>query len=170
MFEFPSEEKHGTDPAVVFARLVEECDEFSHLREGNPEVRWLLRGSAVIRAGRMVLGTTYLPSVQGALKPLFDWMLHNLLGCRPDFLVVLDSTWWMEATEKQREILVFHEACHMGQAVDAMGVPRFSKDTGAPIWAIVGHTVEEFSDVVRRYGAWSPDLVEFLDAAGEFRN
>lgn len=60
--------------------------------------------------------------------------------------------------------------CHAAQATDAFGEPRYNQQTGAPIWEIRGHDVEEFSAVVQRHGCWSPDLVEFARAVIESLN
>lgn len=153
------------DPASFYRRLVDACEEFAHLKDGEPVVQFLLKEDPVFRQGRQVLGSVFLPSVQGQLRPLFDWMLGRLFGSMPDFLVVLDKEYWEEADERLREILMYHEMCHMGQAVDKDGVPRFDMATGAPVWCLVGHDVEEFVAVVRRYGAWNTELQALIAAA-----
>jgi hypothetical protein len=153
-------------PEAISGRLVATCDEFLHLRGGCPSIRFLMRTSVKIKAGRQVLGTCYQPMVQGELRPMFDWLLVQQLGCRPDFLIVLDHEYWQDADDLAREILVFHELMHCDQAKDQHGVPKYNKDTGLPVWKIRGHDVEEFVDVVRRYGAYSQDVKAFVEAAG----
>ena len=55
----------------------------------------------------------------------------------------------------------------MGQhARDKEGELKFTPE-GKPVWDIRGHDVEEFDDVVRRYGAWSPDVQRFIGALRE---
>jgi hypothetical protein len=44
-----------------------------------------------------------------------------------------------------------HELLHCAQAVDDYGSPKFTRE-GKPKFAIKGHDVEEFVDVVTRYG------------------
>ena len=49
---------------------------------------------------------------------------------------------------------------------DIYGAPKFRKSTGLPSFALVGHDVEEFVGVVRRYGADATGGVRALvDAA-----
>lgn len=117
--------------------------------------------------GRIKLGTACMPRVTGALAGLFDQLLEDTLGYRPDFLITINSEWWSQATDQEREILVFHEALHCGQATDKYGSPKFNRQTGAPILSMIAHDVEEFESVVRRYGAWKSDIRSFLDAAAE---
>jgi hypothetical protein len=93
-------------------------------------------------------------------------MLVRLLGRTPDFLIVLDYEYWTEATPLQREILVHHELLHASQAKDLFGAPRFDRD-GNPMWALRPHDLEEFNDVVRRYGVHSEDVETFLRAITE---
>ena len=152
-------------PADIAARLLE-LEEFAHLVEGEASIDWLLRTAPKVKAGREILGTCYLPSVQGDLKDLFEWMLAMLLGRMPDFLVVLDQDYWLKVDDRLREILVYHEMLHMGHAVDRYGAPRYNKETGMPVFCIVGHDVEEFTATVRRYGAYSEDIRRFIAAAG----
>lgn len=162
MFLVPGEEGH---PGSVYARLVQDCEEFAHLLDGEADVRWLFKVTPTFKAGREILGTVYLPSVQGPLRPLFDWFMEKEWGAIPDFLVILDHEYWQAASERQREILVYHETCHMAQKTDADGVPVFDRMTGKASWTLAGHDVEEFIAVVRRYGAHNHDIAAFLAAA-----
>lgn len=117
------------------------------------------------RGGKMILGTACMPSVTGALSGLFEQLLGDAVGYWPDFLITLNGAYWEQATDLEREILVFHELKHCGQAKDQYGNPKFRKSDGGPVLSMVAHDVEEFSDVVARYGAWKGDLRDFLDAA-----
>jgi hypothetical protein len=80
--------------------------------------------------------------------------------------MILDQQFWTQADGRAREALVYHELLHAAHAVDRDGEPKFTEE-GKPIWDIRGHDIEEFNDVVRRYGAWAPDVVAFLAAATE---
>ncbi|MGP1861266.1 putative metallopeptidase, partial [Citrobacter freundii] len=60
--------------------------------------------------------------------------------------------------------LVEHELYHIAQATDDFGAPKFNKETGQPVLTLCGHDVEEFTGVVRRYGA-SKEVQELVDAA-----
>lgn len=161
-FEHPVEHH----PAPIAAELIL-LPELAHLAEAR--IGWLLRVDEQIKAGRQILGMCYLPSVQGSLRPLFDWFMVKEFGDDPplDFLIVLDRSYWREATDLQREILVYHELMHCGHAVDKHGDPRYDKETGAPVYCIRGHDVEEFVAVVQRYGVHNSDIDAFIKAAQE---
>jgi hypothetical protein len=138
--------------------------EFAHLVDGGARIEFLLRGREQITGGRRVLGSVHLPSVQGQLKGVFTWMLEQMFGMLPDFLVVLENDYWQAATPRQREILIYHELCHAEHKLDRDGEPRFDVEE-RPVWGLVGHNVEEFNAVVQRYGAHSADIEAFLAAA-----
>lgn len=152
-----------THPAIIAARLME-LAEHSHLVDNDIEIDWLMRTDAKVKQGRLVLGTVYMPTVQGELRDMFEWMLSSLLGRLPQFLIVLDMENWQQASARSREILVFHELCHIKQKLDRFGAPRFDKD-GRPAYGLNAHSVEEFTEVVARYGAYTDELVAFIDAA-----
>lgn len=137
--------------------------EHRHLVENDARIEWLMRNEPKVKAGRQVLGTCYRPKVNGELSGMFDWLLEVYFGEFPDFLITLDASYWAEATPLEREILVFHELSHAVQAQDQYGAPKFDKD-GNPVFAIVGHDIEEFNQVVARYGAHSPDVEAFVAA------
>lgn len=164
----PADENH---PIEIYQRLLA-CPEHSHLLDHKPDVAFLFRDGEWVKKGRSILGTCSMPSVQGDLRPLFDWMLEELLGFTPVFLFTLSFEWWEQADERQREILVFHEMCHAAQDRDKYGSPRINQQTGEPVWTIRPHDIEEFNSVVRRYGAWAPDVQDFIAAvqAGEAEN
>lgn len=153
-------------PATYLTRLLA-LDEFEHLKSGEADIAVLMRAEPKVKQGRRVLGTVYLPAVQGELSPVFDWLLGRFLGRYPDYLMVLEDGWWEAASPRQREILIYHELCHCVQKVDQYGEPRFDRETGKPIWGLQAHDVEEFNAVVSRYGAWTPEIVAFVAAAQE---
>lgn len=159
-YRLPDPDNH---PALTAGRVLR-MPEHVHLQENEIEIDWLMRCAEKVKGGRQVLGTVFEPKVQGELKDLFEFMLERLLGRLPRFLVVLDDAYWSKATTLQREILVFHELSHIRQKLDKFGAPRFDKD-GLPVYGLHGHDVEEFTQVVARYGAWSDDIRAFVRAA-----
>lgn len=163
MFTLPPEDE--TSPRHFYDLLVSSAPEFELLQRGAPDVAFLYRTEEKIRAGRKVLGTAYIPGVQGDLSPLFDWLLEYLLGGKPDFLFILDGGYWAGATARMREILMFHEMSHCDQQRDQFGSPKFHRMTGAPLWRIVGHDIEEFCAVVARYGEYDEGVKAFVAAA-----
>ena len=166
MYVFPDHDGPES-PMRVLDRLYVSHQELHAVAALEPNVRFAFKYGGLRHRGRRALGVCYMPSVQGELRPLFEQLLHDALGLYPDFLIVIEAEWWEGAPEREREILVFHEAMHMMQAEDEYGTPRFNRTTGEPIWAVRPHDVEEFACVARRYGAWSGDLVNFVEALRE---
>lgn len=173
MFSVCAQDEENS-PWPIFERLLRshgELNDLAGMIEAGTSIAFMLRMGEKERQGRRILGTCYCqPSAQGDLRPLFEQLLEDTLGYYPDFLVILDGLWWSDATATQREILVFHEVLHCGQAVDKHGSPRFNKETGLPVPTIVGHDLEEFRAVAERYGPWSRDIQEFAAALDRHAN
>ena len=157
----PGDDEH--DPAPIAGRLVREIDVFQHLREGEASILFLMRRLEKVKAGRMILGEMCLPRFSGTLGPVGTWMLARLCDGVPDYIMVLDAQWWVQAPPIQREALVFHELEHAVHKQDKEGELMFTPE-GAAVWDIRAHDVEEFDSVVRRYGAWKPDIQSFIGA------
>jgi hypothetical protein len=150
------------DPRDIGARVLL-LPEHEDLARGEATIDWLFRTAEKRKKGRRILGTCYMPSVQGDLSDLFDHLLEQHCGRSPDYLIVLDWVYWQGASPREREILCFHELKHAGQARDIFGGPKFDRE-GRPMWAVHPHDIEEFDDVVRRYGVHSVDVASFLQA------
>jgi hypothetical protein len=166
-FALPSDDP-ALDPRPIVARLIAECPDFEDLRLGEARVAVFMRTERHIRGTKQTLGMMALPRWQGSLAPLATWMLEQVLGEMPHFIMVLDAEWWLEAPPRNREALVFHELKHAMHSVDKDGERRFTPD-GLPAWAIREHDVTAFNAEVTRYGAWSEDIRAFLSAAGANR-
>lgn len=137
--------------------------EFEFLRDGEARIEFLIRGHDETRGGRRVLGSVHLPTVQGQLKDVFVWMLEDKFGELPDFLIVVESEYWLSANDLEREALVYHELCHCEHATDREGTPRFNAE-GQPVWKLRGHDIEQFNAVVRRYGPYNDEIRHFIRA------
>ncbi|RVT91454.1 hypothetical protein EOD42_22625 [Rhodovarius crocodyli] len=157
------------DPRPIMERLIECAEDFDTLRIAKPDILVLMRHVPKLRGGKRELGSMGLPGFQGAYAQLGMWLLEEFHGSIPAFILTLDAEFWEEASERQREALIFHELMHCMQALDKDGEPRFDAE-GLPVWAIRPHDIEEFNEVVRRYGAWLPDVKAFISAATERRN
>jgi hypothetical protein len=156
--------EHGEhEPCEIAGRLVDDLEEFAYLRTGEAVILFLMRVEPKIKAQRMILGEMCLPRFMGSLASLGTWLLAKVCGDVPDFIMLLDTTWWQQAPPIAREALVYHELMHAAHAVDKEGEPRFTPE-GMPIWDIKGHDLEEFDAVVRRYGAWKGDIQSFIKA------
>jgi predicted metallopeptidase len=68
-----------------------------------------------------------------------------------DFIIEVAQDIWHSISEKQRLALVDHELCHCVE----------SRSKGPNLWAIRGHDVEEFEEIIRRHGPWKSDLFHF---------
>lgn len=66
-----------------------------------------------------------------------------------DFTIEYDWTQWRQLSAEQRIALVDHELCHCAY------------DSDSEKWVLREHDVEEFGEVVDRWGLWRPALTEF---------
>ncbi len=66
-----------------------------------------------------------------------------------DFVILFNWKAWEKLTAMQRVAIADHELCHCDQDLDS----------GA--WKMRHHDVEEFSEIVGRYGLWKMDLMLF---------
>jgi len=162
MYSVPGDE--DVNPRAYYDQLLADCPEHSDLADGEAVVDFLFVRDPVVMQGREVLGAVHLPAVQGKLKKVFLWMIISLFGRLPDFLVTIDKQYWDSGSEIDQEILIYHEMCHMIHQVNNEGELRFDL-YGNPIWGLRGHDVEEFTQTVQRYGAYSNEIREFINAA-----
>lgn len=161
-FDLPADSWH---PATIAARLML-LPEHASLAENDVSFGWLVRGVPKEKGGKTELGSVHAVKsmFQGQFKDLGLMMLERMLGYLPEFIVIVDGTWWNRASDVEREALIWHELCHVKQAVDDFGALKFDRD-GNPVFRIVEHDLAVFNSEVARYGAWSPDIVEFLRVA-----
>ena len=141
-------------------------EEHKHLRHAT--IGFLWTNVPNTRGGKTILGETEIVNPKGGKwqreRQLFQQ--RQWFGIEPlDFLITFDANWCFHATDLEFMALVEHELYHCGQKLDEWGTPRFSKETGLPLFAMRSHDVEEFSGIVRRYGLWKDDLREFAAAA-----
>lgn len=155
---------NATHPAVIAERLMQH-EAHAHLKENEVLIEWLLKTDLKTKGGKQVIGAVHEPKVQGQLKDLFEMLLVRFFGEMPQFVIVLDREFWNAASPRDREALIWHELEHIKQAEDQYGAPKFTRE-GDPVYRLVEHDVAAFRSEVERYGAWSPDLVDFLAAAG----
>ena len=164
LFFSPGEDEW--DPRPIATRLIEREHVFSDVKNGEATILFLMRVEPKVKSGQAVLGEMCLPKFGGALAHVGTWMLSRLCDGIPDFIMVLDAAWWEQAPPQQREALVFHELLHARHATDKDGELRFTPE-GMAMWDLRPHDIAEFDDVVRRYGAWLPDIQRFIGALRE---
>ncbi|GAN83833.1 putative metallopeptidase [Gluconacetobacter entanii] len=152
-------------PLGVMTRLIDTEGMFSFLKTGEVRIAVFMRHFPKEKQGRIVLGELALPRFQGGLARLGSWLLQRATWFQgPDYILMIDQDWWDGARPEAQEALVFHELMHAEHAVDRDGELKFD-DEGRPVWSLKGHDLEEFREVVRRYGDWSGEIGAFVDAA-----
>lgn len=153
-----------SSPAVIAARVLRD-PHHAHLAENDITFLWLMRSAQEVKGNRMNLGRVHEVDVKGRLRDLFLQLVVERFGFMPHYIVTIDAQWWLDATPKQREALVWHELCHVKQAIGKDGEPRINKQTGEPVMCLVEHDIEEFNSTVAKYGLWKDDLKQFVAAA-----
>ena len=119
------------------------------------------------RKQRAILATAEQPGAGGDPWTIArrDERFIQWFGAVPDFLITIYAPYGAEATDRQWAALVEHELLHCAQKLDAYGMPQFDRQTGLPRFEIRGHDVEEFVEVVRRYGPVNPGVQAMVAAA-----
>jgi hypothetical protein len=113
----------------------------SHLT--NAKIRLIERSPNWKVKGKLVFGTA---------KKASD-LERALDGTDLDFIITINAeAFWSETlTDTERAAILDHELCHC--AYD------FEKEE----YFIRTHDVEEFGEIISRYGVWTPDLEAFFD-------
>lgn len=139
-------------------------EEHAHLLDAHLAVVWT--NAINRRQMRTVLATAEIPQATagGWKRARHDYQLREWFGDEPDFLLTFSAPDCLHLDDRAFCALVEHELYHCAQAEDAFGAPKFHRDTGAPIFAMRGHDVEEFVGVIRRYGP-TPDVRALVVAA-----
>lgn len=137
----------------------------SHLLEAN--IRFMWASSAFTKQGRTVLGQAeeVMMRTGGWQKARMEQQLYEWFGRKPDFIITLAADFCMNCSDLEFCALVEHELYHIAQKTDEFGAPEFTRD-GQPKLCMRGHDVEEFTGVVRRYGA-SEEVKQLIDAASQ---
>lgn len=136
-----------------------------HLRYADLAFLWTNVANA--RRGRSILATCQLmpPNGEpwGAGRAAFQ--IKQWFGRMPDFLITIFAPAAADMDDASFLALVEHELYHAAQDRDQYGNPKFSKQTGKPVFAMRAHDVEEFVGVVARYGADAAGVREMVSAA-----
>jgi hypothetical protein len=104
-----------------------------HLADAN--FVFLMRSPTAKSKDKLTLGTAKKASPEQ--KALYTGEV--------DFIMTLAGAEWKDMTNRQRRALLDHELCH------CVG----DSETG---WAMRGHDVEEFAEIIERHGLWHGDL------------
>lgn len=144
-------------------------DDHAHLRSAHIGVLWTNVANG--RRGRSIIGTCEMlpPMAMGKwakarmMQQIQNWFHPYIPGGVPDFIITLYAPYCARADDASFCALLEHETYHAGQEQGADG-PKFGQD-GRPKYAIRGHDIEEFTGVVRRYGAKAAQADVFVTAA-----
>ena len=142
--------------------------EHGHLEQASIGALWT--NVANSRNGRMIVGQceTGDPMAMGKwAKAKARIQVEQWFGSIPDFILTFDAGYASQCSDIEWCALLEHELLHAAQERDVFGAPKFSASTGRPVWAIRGHDVQEFTSIVRRYGADAAHVREFVDAANQ---
>jgi len=153
----------------VIEQIISEDGELhnpDHLHLLEADIAFLWAATAFTKQGRTVLGQAeeVMMRAGGWQKARMEQQLYEWFDHKPDFIITLAGDFCSQCSDLEFCALVEHELYHIAQATDDFGAPKFNKETGQPVLTLRGHDVEEFTGVVRRYGA-SKEVQELVDAA-----
>lgn len=126
-----------------------------HAHLADAHIGCLLTNVANRSQQRRIVGRAEIPRppVTGGEWGRGRWevQLVGWFGQMPDFVLTFDASVLAELDDVTFCSVVEHELCHCAQAVDEFGEPKFHQN-GKPWFGILGHDVEEFVEIVERYG------------------
>lgn len=127
-----------------------------HLLQADLRILWASGSSR--SKNRTVIGTAeeVLFRASAWVKARQEQQMTEWFGHVPDYLITLDASYAARCSDADFCALVEHECYHIAQQTTLFGAPAFTKD-GKPKIHIVGHDVEEFVGVVKRYGVGDPN-------------
>lgn len=139
-------------------------EEHEHLNKAH--IGYLWTNVPFVKQMRPIAGEAEKPMFRGGTwqKHRQEMQFQEWFGGIPDFVITLDANFANQAEDRDFCALLEHELYHCAQAKDAFGCPKFNLQTGFPIFAMRGHDVEEFIEVVRRYGC-SENVRRLVEAA-----
>lgn len=125
-----------------------------HAHLADAQIGWLWATGECKSKDREVAGQCQLVAPAQAKWPSQrqHFQLQQWFGTVPDFIITIAAHHAVHMDDWTFCALIEHELCHAAQDVDPFGEPRFTKE-GLPIFRLIGHDVEQFHDVVERYGA-----------------
>ena len=131
-----------------------------------PQIAVMWANGGFTKQGRFVVGQAekVMINAGGWKKARQEEQFIQWFGDIPDYLITIDARFAEAANDMAFCELIEHELYHIAHKLDEWGAPQYNQETGLPKLKIRGHDVEEFTGVVRRYGA-SPDVQEMVAAA-----
>lgn len=144
-----------------------------HLHLRFAKIGYLWTNAKNTKQMKTVVGTMEIPkppTISNAwqkaryYQQIRDWFGTDKL----DFLMTLDARYLNNVPNIDFCATIDHKLYHGGQKLDAFGAPMFTKQ-GKPKYALLGHDLEEFVGIWRRYGyeAGAGDSIAFAEALKE---
>lgn len=132
--------------AGIAMRLIREHPRFAHL---DPVRNPAHRVGFALQLGKKPEGRGGIHVLAKAVKApaLWQWLSEF------DAVVWANGMAWVLLSEGQREALIAHELCHLGEN-EKGGIEMLE------------HDVEEFAWVARKFGQWHPGLEQFAEQLG----
>ena len=120
------------------------------------------------KQGRFVVGQAekIMINAGGWKKERQEEQFYQWFNDMPEYLITIDATYAQQANDVDFCALIEHELYHIAHKKDECGIPSYNHETGKPKLTIQGHDVEEFTGVVRRYGA-NQEVQEMVNAANQ---
>lgn len=136
-----------TEPYRIMEDLI--AKHHKHLADAKIAIAWR-SGWKPDADGRLQIG-------QARKGSDLDRSLHGY-----DFVILLNREAWKEGglSEDQKVAVVDHELCHCQVSMDANGEPK-TDDLGRTVYRLRKHDIEEFTEVVARYGCYTGQLEQF---------
>jgi len=131
--------KKYSEASTELIHLAEDLISKYHPALEEARIAFVFQDEATETDGRVELAKT--SKVPPKMQPLLEY----------DFLIVIAEDEWMRIASKAHEALIEHELCHCGG--DALNG-----------WKIRHHDIEEFREVIERYGAWNAALFKDLQS------
>ncbi|ENX60714.1 transposase [Acinetobacter sp. ANC 5659] len=131
-----------------------------------PQIAVMWARAGYKKQGRNVAGTAekIMINASGWKKERQEEQFYQWFNDLPDYLITIDATYAQQANDIDFCALIEHELYHIAHKKDQYGIPSYNRETGKPNLTMQAHDVEEFTGVVRRYGA-NKEVQQMIDAA-----
>jgi hypothetical protein len=149
----PKMAKTTFSPADEVKQIAEELipKYHSHLDECKVRIDYVFISKTPSSGGKDVWGTC---------RKITNLNAHLAGEEEPFFVITISEPVWSVLPDQERRILVDHELCHAWAEFD-----DDEDNPDAVKLSIREHDMEEFSAIVRRYGAWRDEIKDFVDNA-----
>lgn len=137
-------------PAPPVQRIAERLIPQHHQHLMDATIMYLFTDAKRTRHQKIVLGTAKKTS------PMEHFLSQRKDQKGADFILMFGVDEWFKLSDAQRIALVDHELMHCSTTYD--------EKTDVTTWAMRGHDVEEFAEIVERHGLWYEDLIPFARA------